>query len=88
MTLTDQRSAWSPARRSTSVPDMLYGRGDDCAVLTGLLTAAQSGDSSALVVRGEAGVGKTALMDWLHHEAAQRGVEVLRAGRRSPPGVG
>jgi DNA-binding CsgD family transcriptional regulator len=57
---------------------MLYGRGDDCAVLTRLLTAAQSGDSSALVVRGEAGVGKTALVDWLHHEAAQRGVEVLR----------
>ena len=57
---------------------MLYGRGDDCAVLTRLLTAAQSGDSAALVVRGEAGVGKTALVDWLHHEAAQRGVEVLR----------
>ena len=78
MTLTDQRTAWSSARRSTSVPNMLYGRGDDCAVLTRLLTAAQSGDSAALVVRGEAGVGKTALMDWLHHEAAQRGVEVLR----------
>ena len=57
---------------------MLYGRGDDCAVLTRLLTAAQSGASAALVVRGEAGVGKTALVDWLHHEAAQRGVEVLR----------
>ena len=57
---------------------MLYGRADDCAVLTGLLTAAQTGASSALVVRGEAGVGKTALVDWFHHEAAQRGVEVLR----------
>ena len=57
---------------------MLYGRGDDCAVLTRLLTAAQGGTSTALVVRGEAGVGKTALVDWFHHEAAQRDVEVLR----------
>ena len=65
-------------RWSTSVPGMLYGRGDDCAVLTGLLAAADSGDSAALVVRGEAGVGKTALMDWFHHEAAQQGTEVLR----------
>ena len=30
------------------------------------------------MVRGEAGVGKTALVDWLHHEAAQHGGEVLR----------
>ena len=57
---------------------MLYGRGDDCAVLTRLLAAAKSGDSAALVVRGEAGVGKTALVDWFHHEAAQQGTEVLR----------
>ena len=57
---------------------MLYGRSDDCAVLTRLLAAAKSGDSAALVVRGEAGVGKTALVDWFHHEAGQQGVEVLR----------
>ena len=57
---------------------MLYGRSDDCAVLTRLLAAAQSGDSAALVVRGEAGVGKTALVDWFHHESAQHGAEVLR----------
>jgi DNA-binding CsgD family transcriptional regulator len=57
---------------------MLYGRSEDCAVLTRLLTAAESGASAALVVRGEAGVGKTALVDWFHHEAAQRDVEVLR----------
>ena len=57
---------------------MLYGRGDDCAALTRLLTAAEGGTSAALVVRGEAGVGKTALVDWFHHEAAQREAEVLR----------
>lgn len=57
---------------------MLYGRSDDCAVLTRLLTAAEGGASAVRVVRGEAGVGKTALVDWFHHEAAQRGIEVLR----------
>ncbi|WP_327632930.1 LuxR C-terminal-related transcriptional regulator [Kribbella sp. NBC_00482] len=57
---------------------MLYGRSDDCAVLTRLFDAAEGGTSAVVVVRGEAGVGKTALMDWLHHEAAQRGGEVLR----------
>src|SRR4051812_25032891 len=57
---------------------MLYGRSDDCAVLTRLLAAAETGSSAALVLRGEAGVGKTALVDWFHDEAAGRGGEVLR----------
>ncbi|WP_329000119.1 LuxR C-terminal-related transcriptional regulator [Kribbella sp. NBC_00709] len=57
---------------------MLYGRTDDCAVLAGLLGATGGGTSAAVVVRGEAGVGKTALMDWLQQEAVQRGGEVLR----------
>ena len=56
---------------------MLYGRGDDCSVLTGC-SRAQDGASSALVMRGEAGVGKTALVDWVAHEAAQLGWPVLR----------
>ena len=91
--LSRHRVRHRPARtmvagnRSTSVPSMLYGRGDDCAVLTRLLTAAEGGTSAALVVRGEAGVGKTALVDWFHHEAAQRGrrgAPVRRASPRSP----
>jgi DNA-binding CsgD family transcriptional regulator len=42
--------------------DRLFGRDDECATLDGLLTAARSGRSAALVLRGEAGVGKTALL--------------------------
>lgn len=57
---------------------MLYGRSDDCAVLTSLLSATEGGTSAAVVVRGEAGIGKTALMEWLRQEATRRGGEVLR----------
>lgn len=70
--------AWWTHHQRTSVLSMLFGRSDDCAVLTRLLTATEGGTSAVVVVRGEAGVGKTALMDWLHHEAAHRGHEVLR----------
>ncbi|WP_433361808.1 ATP-binding protein [Actinoplanes sp. CA-142083] len=42
---------------------MLHGRSDEIAVLNGLLGAVRDGRSGALVLRGEAGVGKTALLD-------------------------
>ena len=42
----------------------LRGRRDECAVLDGLLQGARAGGSGVLVVRGEAGVGKTALLDY------------------------
>jgi len=41
---------------------MLLGRGQECARLDGLLAAAREDRSGALVIRGEAGVGKTALL--------------------------
>jgi tetratricopeptide (TPR) repeat protein len=40
----------------------LVGRGSDCAQMDRLLEAACDGDSGSLVVRGEAGIGKTALL--------------------------
>jgi DNA-binding CsgD family transcriptional regulator len=43
---------------------MLCGRRDECAVLDRLLDGARVGRSGALVVEGEAGVGKTALLDY------------------------
>jgi DNA-binding CsgD family transcriptional regulator len=43
---------------------MLRGRRDECAVLDRLLDEARGGRSGALVVEGEAGVGKTALLDY------------------------
>jgi DNA-binding CsgD family transcriptional regulator len=44
----------------------LRGRGSECAALDGLLEAVRDGRSGALVIRGEPGIGKTAL---LHHAA-------------------
>jgi DNA-binding CsgD family transcriptional regulator len=43
----------------------LIGRRDECAILDQLVDAVRSGESRALVIRGEAGVGKTALMEYL-----------------------
>ncbi len=43
---------------------MLRGRRAECGVLDGLLEGVRGGRSAALVVRGETGVGKTALLDY------------------------
>ena len=43
---------------------MLLGRGSECQVFDRLLDAARGGRSGTLVVRGEAGVGKTALLQY------------------------
>jgi DNA-binding CsgD family transcriptional regulator len=42
----------------------LRGRRAECGVLDGLLEGVRGGHSAVLVVRGEAGVGKTALLDY------------------------
>ncbi len=52
------------------------GRTSECQVLDGLLEKVRGGHSAALVIRGEAGVGKTAL---LHYAAGQAsGFRVVR----------
>src|SRR5436190_17485335 len=43
---------------------MLFGRQSECGVLDGLLEDVRAGRSGALVVRGEAGIGKTALLEY------------------------
>jgi len=43
---------------------MLRGRGQQCMVLDGLLADVRAGRSRALVVCGEAGIGKTALLSY------------------------
>jgi DNA-binding CsgD family transcriptional regulator len=55
----------------------MLGRRVECDALDGLLTAARRGRSATLVLRGEAGVGKSALIEHLVRRAA--GCEVLRA---------
>jgi AAA ATPase domain len=49
---------------------LLYGRHAECDLLDRLLTEVRIGHSRALVVLGEAGVGKTALLDYLVESAA------------------
>src|SRR5215212_7976083 len=48
----------------------LRGRRRECDVLDQLVNAARAGESRALVVRGEPGVGKTALLDYLAEHAS------------------
>ena len=55
----------------------LWGRRRECEVLDRLLEAVRGGESRALVVRGEPGVGKTALLDYLVEHAS--GCRVARA---------
>jgi DNA-binding CsgD family transcriptional regulator len=48
----------------------LLGRADECAVLDGLLDDVRRGESRSLVLRGEAGIGKTALLRYLVESAS------------------
>ncbi|MFG1997749.1 ATP-binding protein [Spirillospora sp. NPDC048911] len=58
---------------------MLYGRETEVAAINRLLAAARAGRSGALCVHGEAGVGKSALLDHAERAAAAEGLRVLRA---------
>jgi hypothetical protein len=49
---------------------MLLGRRSDCAKLDRLLNDARAGRSGALVLRGEAGIGKTALLRYAIESAS------------------
>jgi DNA-binding CsgD family transcriptional regulator len=55
----------------------LLGRGRECDELDQLVAEAASGHSRVLVIRGEAGVGKTALLEYLASSA--KGSRIARA---------
>jgi DNA-binding CsgD family transcriptional regulator len=55
----------------------LLGRRRECERLSSLVAAAKAGRSQVLVLRGEAGIGKTALLEFLLERAA--GCRVARA---------
>lgn len=57
----------SPMRKGAA---QLLGRRAECDVLDRLLEAVRAGESRALVVRGEPGVGKTALLEYLAGRAS------------------
>ncbi|WP_084512788.1 helix-turn-helix transcriptional regulator [Nocardia mikamii] len=58
-------------------PRTLRGRRNECEPLDRLLTEARSGASGVLVLRGEAGIGKTALIEHAVRNAA--GYRIVRA---------
>ncbi|WP_344389425.1 ATP-binding protein [Streptomyces vastus] len=53
------------------------GRRREREALSALVDTVRAGESRALVVTGESGVGKTALLDWLVAETS--GVRIVRA---------
>jgi len=55
----------------------LRGRARECALLDDLSSAIRQGESRSLVLRGEAGIGKTALLEYLIASASD--LTVLRA---------
>src|SRR5262249_8409613 len=64
-------------RREGTAADRLLGREAERALLDGAIATIQQGRSRVLLLRGEAGVGKTALLEYLIGSAS--GLRVLRA---------
>jgi predicted ATPase len=62
------------------VPELLSRRGELAAV-SELLSQAQAGSSSVLVIRGEAGIGKTALVEHAGDTASRFGLQVAVGSR-------
>ena len=52
-------------RRLRGPGGRLRGRASECALLDDLISAIRRGESRSLVLRGEAGIGKTALLEYL-----------------------
>lgn len=63
---------------SLTSPPALRGRGDQAAQLDGLLDRARAGHSGVLMLSGEAGVGKTALLDYVIASASASALTVVR----------
>jgi DNA-binding CsgD family transcriptional regulator len=87
--LDKPESDWLPAVLTALVPlgiapktvahdaMRLAGRERELAMLRERLAAAQEGRGGLMLIGGEAGVGKTALAEWLLHHAARHGTVTL-----------
>jgi DNA-binding CsgD family transcriptional regulator len=68
-------TSWAPV--TYPLEQGLRGRARECAALDALLADVRRGESRSLVLRGEAGIGKTALLQYLLESAAD--LTVVRA---------
>ncbi len=62
------------------MPDVFVGRVNERAVVRDLLQRARGGHPRPLVVRGDAGIGKSSLLGWVLTEAEQSGMRTVAAG--------
>src|SRR6266851_5618833 len=72
MSVPGQMATHSPIRGRAA---QLRGRRSECGVLDRLIGAVRAGEGRALVVAGEPGVGKTALLDYLAGQAQDCRIE-------------
>jgi DNA-binding CsgD family transcriptional regulator len=63
--------------RARDAVGALFGRHNECAIFDRSIAGARAGQSQVLVLRGEAGIGKTALLDYLETNAA--GCRIVRS---------
>ncbi|HET7427612.1 MAG TPA: ATP-binding protein, partial [Gemmatimonadales bacterium] len=56
---------------ATDVRQTLHGRAAECGALDQLLSNVRTGQSQALVVRGEPGIGKSALLEYVVQNASE-----------------
>ena len=63
--------------------ECLYGREDEQATIDQCLTSFEQSRGTVLSVVGEAGLGKTALVDYLRQSAGRRGIACLSGGAGS-----
>ena len=77
--IAGQPAGGNPPKATAGSPSQpaLLGRAAECAAIERLLEAAGRGESGSLVLRGEAGMGKTALLGQALDRAS--GMTVLRA---------
>ena len=83
MAATASRSAGGGAHR----PSLLVGRKSLRATLTAAVEALADGRGALVLLTGEAGIGKTRLLNEAERDAANRGVRVVRAAGWDDPGV-
>src|SRR5215472_16658906 len=74
-----QQRVWLSVRMHLPADTAIVGRDRERAELATVLTSTRAGYGRAVLLLGEAGMGKSMLADWLVSQAEQAGVQVARA---------